>query len=125
MLTEEERSTSDKQRIKVRDAADNRCMAMVEVPHLKVWTRCFTLGVEVHHLLTRARGGDLLDEAGEIDHLIALCPTHHRYAHGPGGRAAGFLIDGFVLKDYDGSIYYHGPDEGLSKKYPRKKVGER
>lgn len=79
-----------------------------------IWTRCFRSPVEVHHALTRARGGLILDEHGEIAHLIALCNQHHRAAHGPGGHEAGLMIDGYVTTGADGTPDYQGSDRRLS-----------
>jgi hypothetical protein len=111
-------STSEKQRLLVVQRSDNRCEVEVELPGAMIWTRCFRQGIEVHHLLTRARGGDLLDRWGEIHHLMALCPEHHRLAHGPGGRNAGLLIDGSVILDSaTGQLVYTGPDAYLSATY--------
>lgn len=111
-------STSEKQRISVIQSCAGRCEAEVQIPFSGVWARCFRKGVEVHHLLTRARGGDLLDRAGEVYHLIGFCPQHHRAAHDAGGREAGLLIDGYVsLDSATGQIYYVGPDEYLQATY--------
>lgn len=85
---------------------------------LGVWTRCFRAGIEVHHLLTRARGGDLLDRAGETYHLVGLCHWCHRKAHQAGGRAAELLLDGYVTMEI-GRLVYVGPDNYLSEKYGR------
>lgn len=117
-------STSEKQRLLVIENCDGRCEAEVlvgtDAAVQEVWTRCFRLGVEVHHMLTRARGGDLLDMAGEVYHLVGLCPRHHGAAHQPGGRAAGLLIDGYMTVDHStGLLIYTGPDIYLSEKYGR------
>lgn len=111
-------SSSEKQRLRVVERCDNRCEMEIDVNG--VWARCFRLGVEVHHLLTRARGGDLLDQAGETYHLSGLCPGHHRAAHSVGGRRNGLLIDGYVILDSaTGEIIYTGPDDYLTKTYGR------
>lgn len=113
-----EDSTSDKQRLAVVRRAGGRCEAELEVRG--VWTRCFTAPVEVHHLLTRSRGGDVLDRMGEDYHLAALCHLHHRRAHAPGGYAAGMMIEGYVILDHATTrAVYLGPDEYLSATYPR------
>lgn len=110
-----QKSTSEKQRLLVIRRCDGCCEAEVEVNG--TWTRCFRKGVEVHHMLTRARGGDLLDRTGEDYHLAGLCPQHHRAAHSAGGREA-LLIDGSVVLDSaTGRIIYIGPDEYLAKLY--------
>lgn len=116
-------SSSEKQRVAVQARCAGRCEAEVLVGQLdargdEVWCRCFRLGVEIHHLLTRARGGDLLDLAGEDHHLAGLCPQHHRAAHAAGGRADGLLIDGYVTRDSaTGRIVYQGPDTYLLERY--------
>ena len=117
-------STSEKQRLLVVQRAAERCEAEVfvarDVSGYDVWTRCFRRGIEVHHMLTRARGGDLLDMAGETYHLAGLCSRHHGQAHGPGGRAAELLIDGYVTVEHaTGELIYTGPDTYLSLTYGR------
>lgn len=118
-LTEQECSTSERQRLATLARAGSRCEAEVQVQagSVTVWTRCFASPVEVHHALTRSRGGDLLDEVGEDHHLSALCVHHHRTAHAGGGRA--LMLEGYVARDSaTGRVYYSGPDEYLSEKYP-------
>lgn len=61
-------------------------------------------------MLTRARGGLILDKAGETAHLIALCPNHHRYAHGPDGYESGLMINGYVTTGTLGTPVYEGSD---------------
>lgn len=90
---------------------------MVQV-YTGAWTRCWRQPTERHHLLTRARGGRILDEAGETYHLIHLCHVHHRLADGGDAYDAGLLIDGYVTTA-NGRVVYHGSDEYLSNKYPR------
>ena len=51
-----------------------------------IYTRCFKTATDVHHMLTRSRGGLILDEFGEIEHLIHLCRQCHTLAHSPSGR---------------------------------------
>lgn len=121
-------SSSEKQRLAVVARCGNRCEAEVQLPFLsyegeQIWARCFRLGVEVHHMLTRARGGDLLDLAGEDYHLAGVCPQHHRSAHGAGGRIAEMIIDGYVILDSaTGQIVYVGPDEYLLETYGQKEA---
>jgi hypothetical protein len=115
-----EESTSEKQRLKVVQRAAGRCEAEILVVKLGVWTRCFTAPVEVHHMLTRARGGDVLDRVGELYHLLALCLRHHQRAHEPGGYRAGLMIEGYVTIDHATSqAVYAGPDDYLTKQYPK------
>lgn len=83
-----------------------------------VWARCFDTPVEVHHRLTRARGGAVLDAVGETYHLIALCPSHHREADGALAYLSGLLLDGMMMRD-GSSHYYTGTDEYLLAAYPR------
>lgn len=83
-----------------------------------VWTRCGRTPVEVHHRLTRGRGGELLDELGETYHLLALCPGHHRDSDGKDAYAGGLLLAGSMIKNQFG-VYYEGPDPVLSQRYPK------
>jgi len=85
-----------------------------------VWTRCGRRPTELHHRLTRARGGEILDRAGETYHLINLCHRHHMAAHDFGQAFEnGLLIDGSVISGPDGRPQYSGSDEYLTAKYPR------
>lgn len=93
-----------------------RCEAMILLPS-GVYTRCWKEPVEVHHMLTRARGGRVLDEIGETYHLICLCNSCHRNADGGQAYEDGMLIDGYVMSHPDGSIEYVGTDEYLKEKY--------
>jgi hypothetical protein len=81
-----------------------------------VWTRCFKNPIEVHHRLTRARGGAVLDEYGETHHLIALCPDHHRMADGADAYLSGLLLDGQMIRD-GGTHFYTGTDTYLRARY--------
>jgi hypothetical protein len=82
------------------------------------WTRCGVRnGVEVHHALTRGRGGRILDEEGECYHLIVLCQAHHRGADGEDAYEGDLLIDGYMTRER-GRAVYHGTDPYLSEKYP-------
>jgi hypothetical protein len=96
-----------------------RCEAMVRVwtGTKYLWTRCFREPVDVHHRLTRARGGHLLDELGEIYHLMALCRQHHSHdADGRYAHESGLLIDGQMF--YAGGTYwYEGSDTYLKDNY--------
>lgn len=94
------------------------CEAMVEVNG--VWTRCGRRPTESHHLLTRARGGRILDAVGETYHLINLCPRCHRAADGAEAYERGLLINGYVTWSPDKTHpIYVGTNEYLSAKYPR------
>ncbi len=94
-------------------------MALVRVEGYRtdIWTRCGKRGVESHHRLTRARGGTILDKAGETYHLIDLCPKHHRMADGEMAYRNGLLIDGYVTTGPDGTPVYSGSDPYLKAKY--------
>lgn len=109
---------SNRDRVIVR--SHGLCEALVNIKH-QVWTRCFKNPVEVHHMLTRSRGGLILDELNETHHLIALCPDHHRVAHAPGGHAAGLMIDGYMVRD-GAHHYYEGSDSYLRARYGRARV---
>jgi hypothetical protein len=92
-------------------------MVLVDRGSWPVWTRCGKQNVEVHHGLTRARGGAILDEAGESLHLIVLCQEHHRAADGETAYEGDLLIDGWVEKK-GGRVVYHGTHPELKEKYP-------
>lgn len=102
------------------------CEAMVKIPITYragepvrfVWTRCGKSPVEVHHRLTRGRGGAVLDELGEIYHLMCLCSRHHQVADGADAYAGGLLLDGMMVRDGD-DHYYQGSDEYLRARYGR------
>ena len=106
-------SISPRQREEVRYRSYGMCEALIDVG---VWTRCGRSPVEIHHMLTRARGGNLLDDADETYHLIALCREHHAWADGGQAYEAGLLIDGYVNRNGT-KIIYSGTDEYLTEKY--------
>lgn len=89
------------------------CEAMVELP--RTWARCGIAPVDVHHMLTRARGGQILDSVGEIYHLLALCRYHHSQVDNY-GYESGLLISGYVSREGD-RVIYTGPDDYLSTAY--------
>lgn len=81
-------------------------------------SRCGRDATEIHHMLTRARGGEQLDEFTTY-HLIHLCSECHRVAVGSQGYESGMLIDGYVTFDrLTGRLVYTGTDEFLSKYFP-------
>lgn len=98
----------------VHKRSAGRCEAIEEFVGGKVG-RCFGKATEVHHMLTRSRGGKILDNYGETEHLIHLCGRHHRQAHGPDGRE--LMIDGYVTTGPDGKPQYTGTHQGLRDKY--------
>ena len=100
-----------------------RCEALVSQQkrrgkHFEVmFVPCGKTGAELHHKLTRARGGLILDAVGESYHQIYLCREHHGVAHDQGGAfAKGLLIDGYVTTEH-GRPRYVGSDEYLLSKY--------
>jgi hypothetical protein len=103
----------------VVNRSGSRCEAMVKVwtGTVYLWTRCYRNPIEVHHRLTRARGGGLLDDLGEIYHLMALCHRHHRVdADGRYAFESGLLLDGRMY--YAGGVYwYEGSDPYLKDNY--------
>lgn len=103
-------------RDEVLQRSNGQCEAMVAVH--TTWARCGIRPVEVHHCITRARGGRVLDEVGETYHLLALCPTHHRMADGQEAYESGLLLDGYVLRENDRVVYY-GSDDYLLARYPQ------
>lgn len=100
----------------VRERSGNQCEAMLELKN-GVWTRCWKSPVEIHHMLTKARGGRILDDAEETYHLIALCNECHRRSDGGEAYNGELLIDGYVTTDKDGQPLYVGTDNYLRSKY--------
>lgn len=101
------------------ERSDGMCEGMVRGEN-GIYSRCWVKPVEAHHLLTRARGGGILDEVGDIAHLIHLCSYHHRMSDGESAYLGGLLIDGYVSKE-NGRIVYKGSDPELNRKYGRKR----
>src|SRR5262245_40845167 len=95
----------------------HRCEALVATNGRYV--PCGAPDAQLHHKLTRARGGLILDKAGETYHHLYLCGEHHRVAHDKPAFDNGLLIRGFVKTGYRGEVIYSGPDEYLTEKYPR------
>lgn len=92
------------------------CEAMVMVG--RTWTRCGRTPTEVHHRLTRARGGLILDIYGEKYHLMNLCRRHHNVAHDQPALETGLLLDGYITTcDGCGKPSYEGNDVYLTGRY--------
>lgn len=109
-----------KTRQEIKERSDNMCEAM-KSNSKGIYSRCWMYPVEIHHLLTRARGGDVLDQAGETYHLIALCKSCHRASDGGDAYLGGLLIEGYVTWNQSKTKpMYVGPDMYLSQKYPYK-----
>lgn len=108
---------SKKQRITLHERSEGRCEAMVPLASSPVWSRCWGTPVEVHHMLTRARGGSILDAVGEVHHLIHLCRRHHAGADGADAYEGGLLIDGYVRTAANGKPVYTGTDIVLKERY--------
>ena len=107
-------STTSRERVFERSGG--RCEVLVRVGD--VWTRCGRMASDVHHLLPRSRGGDVLDDEGEVYHLINLDRHHHNQIHGSPADAyrTGLTIDGQVY--IDGTrVVYRGTDTYLSERY--------
>lgn len=83
-----------------------------------VWARCWRKPTDSHHMLTKARGGVILDEIGETYHKANLCRIHHQMADGGDAYAGGLLIDGYVRTLDNGRVVYYGSDTYLSSRYP-------
>lgn len=100
----------------VAERSDGRCEAMVRIGN-GVWTRCGRANAQIHHMLKRGRGGELLDRAGETYHLLAVCYIHHMYAE-ESGEDTDMLIDGYVISDpLTGRPVYTGSDAYLTALY--------
>lgn len=97
----------------VRERSGGRCEAMVRLS--RTWVRCGKTGVEDHHVLTRARGGEILDSVGEIYHHLDLCTHHHRMVDDM-GFDSGLLLRGYAFRE-NGRVIYQGPDEYLTRRY--------
>lgn len=114
-------SVNQWQRKEINSRSGGMCEAMVLTG--AVWTRCWDKPIEIHHLLTRARGGHILDYINEYYHLIALCRAHHLDADGEHAYLGNLLISGYVQWDKQKKWpVYTGPDIYLSEKYGRKDV---
>lgn len=96
------------------------CEALVAINHpmgRELYSPCGTRPAELHHKLTRARGGLILDAVGESYHQMYLCRVHHGVAHDEGHAFEnGLLIAGSVTTE-NGRPVYVGSDEYLSEKY--------
>ena len=108
---------TEKLRRKIKDRSESKCEAMVVTPR-GIYPRCWRQPIEIHHLLTRARGGNILDAQEETYHLIALCNEHHAMSDGGDAYAGGLLIDGYVTTGKYGQPTYHGSDDELTARYP-------
>ena len=101
----------------------SRCEAMVLIrgmvrrPDKGMYVCCGMENAQLHHKITRARGGLLLDAVGETYHLIYLCAQHHADAHDKPSFDNGLLLRGKVMSGPDGRPIYTGPDEYLKEHY--------
>ena len=94
----------------------NRCEALVFKQGKYI--PCGQENADLHHKVTRARGGLILDEAGETYHHMRLCREHHAWAHDRmNAFENGLLIHGYVTTGLDGRPLYTGPDEYLTQTY--------
>lgn len=79
--------------------------------------KCYSTATEIHHRLTKARGGVILDNVYETYHLLHLCRSCHLESDGQTAYDRGLLIRGYVMTNLDKTPFYVGPDEFLSEKY--------
>lgn len=94
-----------------------RCEAFIQL-QTGYPARCSQPATDIHHLLTKARGGRALDRAGEIYHLIHLCRECHQAADGAEAYKYGLLIEGSAIwSNILGRPIYTGPDSYLSNTY--------
>jgi hypothetical protein len=99
--------------------SQGRCEVFVEYENSALRGRCTRKGMEIHHMVTKARGGVVLDNAYETAHLIHLCREHHAWSDGKQAYDAGLLIEGYVTTDKQtGRPKYLGPDPELRRLYP-------
>ena len=98
----------------------SRCEAMILV---RIGSRgryvcCGAEDAHLHHKLTRARGGLLLDAVHETYHHMYLCAQHHAIAHDAPAFENGLLLRGSVMSVPNSTIpLYTGPDEYLTEHY--------
>lgn len=102
----------------------HRCEAMVPMNSVstnrEMYVMCGRLDADLHHKLTRARGGLILDSVKETYHLMYLCREHHAVAHDEGKAFdRGLLIRGSVTTGPKGEPMYTGPDPYLTEMYSR------
>lgn len=104
----------------------HRCEALVLTLRTEkrkpMYVPCGREDAQLHHKLTRARGGLILDRAGETYHQMWLCSEHHAVAHDAPAFENGLLLQGYVITGPDGRPHYHGPDEYLAEHYPGPRV---
>lgn len=101
---------------KIKRRSQGRCES--EVFTTGVWLRCANRATEIHHLLTKARGGRHLDKVGETYHLMHLCRECHMASDGALAYIGGMLIDGSVIWDrLRNRPVYQGTDPYLTRKY--------
>lgn len=110
-------------RPELRDAilrrSNGRCEAEVYSDRLSRWVRCHQRATDIHHMLTKGRGGRNLDEVNETYHLIHLCSEDHRSAH-ENRDGGSLIIDGYVEWDsLTDEPSYMGDDKYLLRKYGR------
>jgi hypothetical protein len=102
----------------------SRCEAMVLMPRTERlgprYVACGRDGAQLHHKLTRARGGLLLDAVHETYHHMYLCAEHHAVAHDAPAFDNGLLIRGSVVTGPNNTPVYTGPDEYLTAHYGSK-----
>jgi hypothetical protein len=92
------------------------CEAMIRLTDGR-YSMCGRPDADLHHRLTRARGGLILDAAGETHHHMYLCREHHGVAHDQGSAFEnGLLLDGYVTSGPEGPVYV-GSDPYLSERY--------
>lgn len=104
---------------KITTRSGGSCEA--EVWTAGVWVRCNAPATDVHHMLTKARGGRNLDRVGEMYHLIHLCRTCHAQCDGASAYEGGMLIDGSCSWDkLKERPVYQGADLYLMRKYGRR-----
>lgn len=112
--------TSLRKRVESRSAGLCEVIYQIEEPSgATTYKRCAKPASDIHHMLTRARGGQLLDAAGEIYHLLHVCRPCHQACDEPEAFDSGLMIDGHVYSDQFGTPVYVGPDAYLSLHYPK------
>jgi 5-methylcytosine-specific restriction endonuclease McrA len=104
-------------RKQVKERSGGFCEGYWLPPLSSTWTRCTSRSVQVHHKITRARGGELLD-TWTIYHLADLCVRCHITAHRPVGLKLRLMLPGSVLTNkVTGKPVYTGSDPYLSSHF--------
>lgn len=108
----------DQLRRKVIKRSRGMCEMMIDYGTGLGAHRCTNPASDIHHMLTKARGGEALDRVQETYHLLHLCRPCHLASDGASAYEGGFLIEGSAIWDsMMQKPIYSGPDTYLTKAY--------